>query len=81
MGASSEIYRARFIEDANNVILVGRLGIGKTHISTSPGHACYLKHRTRPVFSMAIYAFEKIGRKIGPGRSRISRLLQFYDSR
>jgi DNA replication protein DnaC len=40
------LFRLKFIEEKSNVVLVGSVGVGKTHIATALGYQACLKNKT-----------------------------------
>ena len=40
------LFRLKFIEEKSNVVLIGSVGVGKTHIATALGYQACLKNKT-----------------------------------
>ncbi len=49
-----QLYRCEFMEDAQNAVLVGGPGTGKTHLATAIGVQAIQQHRYRVRFLSTI---------------------------
>jgi IstB transposition helper protein len=53
------LFRLKFIEEKSNVIFIGSVGVGKTHIASALGYQAYLKNHTA-LFTSAIDAINNL---------------------
>jgi DNA replication protein DnaC len=64
-----QLYRCDFINEANNIVLVGGPGTGKTHIATAIGIQAIEHHRKRVRFSSTVELVNALEQEKAQGRS------------
>ena len=65
-----QLHRCEFIEAANNIVLVGGPGTGKTHVATAIGVHAIEHHRRRVRFFSTIELVNALEQEKAQGRSR-----------
>jgi DNA replication protein DnaC len=64
-----QLYRCDFIDDANNIVLVGGPGTGKTHIASAIGIQAIEHHRKRVRFFSTVELVNALEQEKAQGRS------------
>jgi DNA replication protein DnaC len=64
-----QLYRCDFIDEANNIVLVGGPGTGKTHIATAIGIQAIEHHRKRVRFFSTVELVNALEQEKAQGRS------------
>lgn len=72
-----QLHRCEFLEDANNVVLVGGPGTGKTHIATALGVQAIEHHHRRVRFFSTVELVNALEEEKAQGKTRqVAQLIQ-----